>query len=227
MNPQVEPYYYFNSIYNSKERFISYWHQINEIISLDRKTVLEIGIGNGLVTNCLRQRGFNVTTMDIDERLKPDKVGSILSMPFPSKSFEVVACFEVLEHLPYGNFPKALCEIHRVSAKYAVLSLPDFTRVYRVDIQIPKIGDLKKLIPLPRLRPPKHQFDGEHYWEIGKAGYPLRKVMDEMRSTGFGIKKTYRIFEMPYHRFFVLVKQGCNEMSGGFKTNGKSNDRYH
>jgi hypothetical protein len=28
--------------------------------------------------------------------------------------------------------------------------------------------------------------------------------MGEMKNAGFEIKKTYRVFEMPYHRFFVL-----------------------
>jgi len=206
MKPQVEPNHYFNKSYDTKERFITYWHQINEIIELNPKKVLEIGLGNGLVANYLKQRRLNVTTMDIDERLNPDYVGSVLDIPFPDKSFDVVACFEVLEHLPYEDAPKALSEIHRVSIKYALLSLPDCTRVYRVDIQIPKIGELKRLIPLPRLRQPKHEFNGEHYWEIGKAGYPLRKVTGEMRRAGFEIKKTYRGFENPYHRFFVLTK---------------------
>ena len=202
--PQVEPSHYLRKEYDSKGRFISYWHQINELMELEPRSILEIGIGNGLTSNYLKGRGLNVATMDIDERLNPDKVGSILDIPFPDGSFEVVACFEVLEHLPYEDFPKALSEIQRVSSRYAVLSLPDLTRVYRFDIQIPKIGELKMLIPLPRLRPPKHVFDGEHYWEIGKAGYPLHKVMSEMRSAGFEIKKTYRVFEIPWHRFFVL-----------------------
>jgi len=206
MKIQVEPSHYFSKIYDSKERFISYWHQINEIIMLKPNSILEIGIGNGLVANYLKQRKFDVTTMDIDERLNPDKIGSVLFIPFSDESFELITCFETLEHLPHEDFPKALNEIYRVSSKYAVLSLPDFMRVYRLDIQIPKIGELKKLISLPRLRIPMHEFDGEHYWEIGKAGYPLRKIMNEMRNTGFEIKKTYRIFEMAYHRFFTLEK---------------------
>ena len=53
MKPQVEPNHYFNESYNSKERFISYWHQINEIIKLKPKKVLEIGIGNGFVSKYL------------------------------------------------------------------------------------------------------------------------------------------------------------------------------
>jgi len=124
----------------------------------------------------------------------------------------VSACSEMLAHLPYEGFPRTLTEIHRLSGRYAVLSLPDSTRVYRLDIQIPKIGELKRLIQLPRLKPPKHVFDGEHYWEVGKAGYPLQKAISEMRRAGFEIKKTYRAFEMPYHRFFVLAKGKVDEL---------------
>jgi len=51
-----------------------------------------------------------------------------------------------------------------------------------------------------------NKYDGEHYWEIGKAGYPLQRIINDIRKTGFNIKKTYRIFEWPYHRFFILKK---------------------
>ncbi len=206
MKIQVEPSHYFSKTYDSKERFISYWHQINEIIMLKPSSILEIGIGNGFVSNYLKKREFDITTMDIDERLNPDKIASVHCIPFSDESFELITSFETIEHLPYEDFPKTLNEIHRVSKKYAILSLPDVTRAYRFDIQIPKIGELKRLIQLPRLKLRMHEFNGEHYWEIGKAGYSLRMVMNEMRNVGFEIKKTWRIFEMPYHRFFILRK---------------------
>lgn len=206
MKLQLAPNHYFNKSYDTKERFISYWHQIHEIIKLDPNKVLEIGIGNGFVSKYLKGRKIKITTLDIDKRLNPDVVGSVLRLPFANESFGVVACYEVLEHLPYEDFPKALSEIHRVSNSYAVLSVPDSTRAYRLDIQIPKIGELRKLIQLPRLRVPKHQFNGQHYWEIGKDEYNLQKIMGKIRNADFELKKTYRIFEMPWHRFFVIEK---------------------
>ena len=206
MNLQTKPEHYLSKSYDEKGRFCSYWHQINELRELEPDSILEIGIGNGMVSNYLKQRGYNVTTMDIDERLKPDKVGSILHIPFSDKFFEVVACFEVLEHLPYENFAKALSEIHRVTIKYVVLSLPDVTKVYRLNIQVPKIGELKRLISIPRFKIPKHEFNGEHYWEIGKAGYSLKRIVRDIEKAGFEVIKSYQVFEMPYHRFFILVK---------------------
>ena len=208
LKSQVTPSHYFRKEYDSKGRFCSYWHQINEILSLDPESVLEVGIGNGLVSTYLKKRRINVTTLDIDERLDPDCVGSVLDLPFFCDSFEVVACFEVLEHLPYEDFSRALSELYRVSSSHVVLSLPDLSRVCRLYIYLPKVGELKMLIPLPRLKPPKHEFDGKHYWNIGTAGYPLRKIMSEISRVGFEVEKNYRVFEMSWHRFFVLRKAG-------------------
>ena len=204
MKLQVEPNHYFNKSYDSKERFTSYWHQINEIIKLNPKRVLEIGIGNGFVSEYLEERKLDIVTLDIDKRLNPDIAGSILNIPFADKSFDVVACYELLEHLNYESFYKILSEVSRVSNSYVVLSIPDASRIYRFNVQIPKIGEIKKLIPLPRMKNPIHKFDGEHYWEIGKAKYPLNKIINDIQRAGFKIEKTYRVFEIPYHRFFIL-----------------------
>lgn len=206
MKPQVEPDHYFDKSYDSKERIISYWHQSKEIIELNPKKVLEIGIGNGFVSQYLRNRKINVVTLDIDERLNPDILGSILDIPFADESFDTIASYEVLEHLPYNNVKKALFEMYRVSQKSVILSLPDCTLAYRFCLSIPKVSMINKLIPLPRLKAPQHVFDGEHYWEIGKGGYPLSKIVDDIRKAGFDIKTTYRLFENPYHRFFILEK---------------------
>jgi SAM-dependent methyltransferase len=205
MIPQVEMGHYFSPSYDSRGRWISYWHQIAEIRALNPESVLEIGIGNGLVASYLKSRGLALTTVDIDSGLDPDVVASLQALPFEDSSFDVVACFEVLEHQPWNEIPGLLCELVRVSRRWVVLSLPDCTRVLPLSIRLPRIGGLRLLIPMPRLTPPKHRFDGEHYWEIGKRGYSLRRIVSEMHAAGLDVRKTFRVFEMPYHRFFVLA----------------------
>ncbi len=103
-------------------------------------------------------------------------------------------------------FKKAMSETFRVSSAHALLSLPDANRAYRLYIQIPKLGLFKKLIQIPRLQKAVHHFDGQHYWEIGKVGYSLNSIVNAINKVGFKIEKTYRVFEMPYHRFFMLKK---------------------
>lgn len=201
---KLDPYFDVN--YDSKERFCSYWHQINEVIALNPKEVLEIGIGNGFVHKYLKEINIKIKTLDINKRFSPDVVGSVLGIPFFDESFEVIACYEVLEHLPYSEFTKALKEINRVSRKYVILSLPDVTTVCCINIKVPKIRSIKSLIPFPFIKPIHHKFDSEHYFEIGKINYPLKKIESDIKKSRFKIIKTYRVFELNYHRFFLLEK---------------------
>jgi SAM-dependent methyltransferase len=203
---QVAPSHYYAAEYDTKGRWISYWHQIHEILAQEPGSVLEIGIGNGLVTQYLRERGLNVTSLDIDARLGPDCAGSVLDIPLRDGSFDVVACFEVLEHIPFDFFSRAVREILRVARESAVLSLPDKGRAYRVDIGVPKLGRIRRLLAVPKLRLPTHEPGGLHYWEIDKAGYPLRSIVEQIQEAGWTVVRTYRVFEMLRHRFFVLVK---------------------
>ncbi|MBW1707096.1 MAG: methyltransferase domain-containing protein, partial [Deltaproteobacteria bacterium] len=146
----------------------------------------------------------NVTTLDITHNLRPDVAGSVLAIPFKDGFFDVVACYEVLEHVPYRNFAGALKELGRVSCRHVILSFPDVTSVYRLNIELPRIKEIKKLIPHPFPQATVHVFDGEHYWEIGKTDYPLKKIKLDIKRAGLRIRKTYRVFESYYHRLFLL-----------------------
>ncbi len=198
---------YFLEDYDAKDRFISYWHQIHEALKARPKRLLEIGIGNGFVNRYLKDRGIAVTTLDLDCRLSPDITGTVLKLPITPDAFDVVTCCEVLEHLPYDNFAPALKELWRISGKVLILSLPDATTVYRIDIELPRLKPIRKLLAHPFPRATAHVFDGEHYWEIGKKGYLLKRIERDIHNAGFQISETYRIFEFTYHRFFVLHKQ--------------------
>ena len=203
---QVPPNHYFNIEYDTKSRWISYWYQINEVINLQPKSVLEIGVGNKTVSDYLKKIGFRVKTCDLDKSLKPDVVANILNLPFKIDSFDVVLCAEVLEHLPFKNFSRALSNIHKVSKKYAIITLPNFsiTNLYFGIKVIPYVPKKEFLI---RVRyPVKHKFLGEHYWEIGKKGFPVSLIKESIQKSGFQIKKNYSPIEDPRHNFFILEK---------------------
>jgi ubiquinone/menaquinone biosynthesis C-methylase UbiE len=141
MERQVDPTHYDFQRYIGKERWNSFYHQIDEIISINPDSVLEVGVGSGLLGIVLKNLiHCNYKSIDIDEELKPDFVGSVLQMDFPDNQFDAVGCFEVLEHLSYEDcFQRALSEIFRVANKAVILSLPDAEKVLRLQIQIPKI----------------------------------------------------------------------------------------
>jgi len=202
---QLPKKFYFSEKYLSTKRWLSYWHQIKEVLNLAPQSVLEIGVGNKIVSNFIRIQNINIKTIDVNLKLEPDFVGSVLDLPFKNNEFDVVLCAEVLEHLPFEKFRKALEEINRVSKKHVVLSLPHWGISLYFGIKLPLLKKLEIFIKLPFYK--KHKFMGEHYWEIGKRGYPLRKIKGLIKQAGLEILKDYLVFEVPYHHYFILRKQ--------------------
>jgi ubiquinone/menaquinone biosynthesis C-methylase UbiE len=195
---------YSSARYCTPLRMASYGYQIGEVISEQPHDLLEVGIGNGVVTYILRQAGIKVTTLDVERELKPDVVASVLELPFDDNAFDGALCCQVLEHLPFESFVRALSELRRVTRLFAVVSLPDVTRHYRIEVRLPKLRfklgkDVLWMVP-------RHQYDGQHHWEIGKRGYPLSLVSARMGEAGFRCVRQYRAWEWPYHHFFVLRK---------------------
>lgn len=204
---QVEPSHYFNAKYECKEHFVAHWYQINEILRYHNKAnILEIGVGNSFVSKYLKERKVNITTLDIDSNLKPDITASVTSLPFTNRSFDIIACYEVLEHIPYQNFKEALSELRRVSKNIVILSLPDSRPYIRICFSSAHFGLRDKVLSLPTILRKEFHFSGEHHWEIGFADYPLQRIEADIKAAGFITEKSYRVFEHPYHRFFLLRK---------------------
>lgn len=203
---QVDRSHYDFTRYMSKERWISVWHQLDEVIRLQPSSVLEIGPGTGIFKSAGSAFGLNIQTLDIDEELSPDYIGRADSIPLPNESFDVVCAFQVLEHMPFDISMAALAEMCRVSRKAVVISLPQAGRTWPNTIALPYIRKIQFILRNPFRRPHAHHFDGEHHWEIGKKGYSIDQIMDAMRMATPFCKdiKTNRVHENPYHRFFVI-----------------------
>lgn len=193
--------YKFHS-YCGQDRWSSYYHQIDEVLKLGPKSVLEVGVGDGVLKSYIKNNtDIEYKNLDIAEDLNPDVVGSVEQIPFPDNSFDLVCAFEILEHLPFDKFEKSLKEIKRVSKKDVVISLPHFGPAVKFSFKVPFIKEVKFAFKIPY--PRKHVFNGEHYWEIGKKDYSLKKIKDVLKNH-FEIKKEFVSFENQYHHFFVL-----------------------
>jgi len=103
--------------------------RIIELIPKDVSTILDVGCGDGYLGNVLIDRGYDVTGVDISRKalrfFRGNAVlASIDSLPFKSKSFDLVLSSEVLEHIPFSIYNKSLQELERVANKYIVISTP-------------------------------------------------------------------------------------------------------
>ncbi len=202
---QVDKSAYRFERYTGLDRWSSYHYQLRELLALDPATVLEVGVGDGVVREYLRTNtGIAYTSLDFAEDLKPDVVGDVRAMPFVDASFDVACVFEVLEHLPFEEFEGALRELKRIAKRHVLVSLPHFGPPIKFLLKLPFLPEFKVAFKFPYH--PVHRFNGQHYWEIGKKGYAPRHIR-EVLAKHFHIRKEFVPFENQYHHFFVLEKR--------------------
>lgn len=201
---QVSKEHYEFQRYITKARFMSFWKQIDEVLKFSPQTVLEIGPGPGIVTHILKQQGIQVTTADYADDVGADVIASVLDLPFKDQSFDVVVCCQVLEHLEFEHFDQALSEIHRVCKTGAVISLPHSGRCWPFSLYLPRVGSIEFAFNL-QFKPRVHKFNGEHYWEVGKRGYSLSKVLGKLKEQ-FKEVRNYRFVNNTFHHFFICNK---------------------
>ncbi|HVM73366.1 MAG TPA: class I SAM-dependent methyltransferase [Candidatus Paceibacterota bacterium] len=202
---QVSNNHYHFKRYANVGRFASYYYQLREIFATNPTSLLEIGAGDGVVGDYLRrQRGITYTSVDYAPDTKPDVVADVRALPFAAASFDVTCAFEVLEHLPFDDFEKSLSELARVARTHVLISVPHFGPPVKFCLKMPFIPEITFAfkIPFPRT----HVFNGQHYWEIGKKGYPLSRVLTVMRKYGT-VTKHFVPLENQYHHFFVIEKK--------------------
>lgn len=206
MEKQVDKSAYNFKKYCQIDRFNSYWHQLDEVVKLNPSSVLEIGVGDKVFANYLKDNtDIRYTSADIAEDLKPDVVTDVLNLSFQDSTFDVTCAFEVLEHLPFEKFPLALTELKRVANNYVIISLPHWGRHFSIDFRLPFFKQLRWQKKI-NFMPIEHKFNGQHYWEIGKKGYDIKKIKSAIKSSGLILEKDYIAFESPYHHFFILKK---------------------
>lgn len=94
------------------------------------KELLDAGCGTGWFSRAAAERGARVTSIDIGPRLL-EKVkekcesarveGSLLEMPFPDASFDLIICTEAIEHTPDPQ--RAVTELCRALKPGGALAL--------------------------------------------------------------------------------------------------------
>lgn len=212
---QISAEHYKRRDYDTYGRFASYFFQVDFTRSLNPRSVLEIGPGNRLVSDYLSRLGIAVTTCDYDRDVKPDVLADIRDIPLPARRFDAVLAFEILEHIPFADVPKALAEIARVSRRHAVVSVPysGITIEPIVNITIPFVWrkTLRLAIRIPYfLSTIRFEDSGNHYWEVGRRGYGKRKLRKLVKRR-FHIRKEYHTLMNQGHYFMVLEKKDASK----------------
>ena len=204
---------FFRETMVGRGRWMSYYYQLDQVMRLSPSSVLEIGLGNAVVSDYLRRRIPHYVSLDIDSSAPSDVYGSVTKIPFSDLAFDVVLCAEVLEHLPFDQFKPSLRELGRVARRNIVLSIPQSGAGFALTLSFPGVQHVGFGIAISTHR--KHLYNGLHYWEIGWAGYSIKRIRSEILAAGFEILSEIHPVEILYNRFFILGKcaAGNVEMS--------------
>ncbi len=101
---------------------------ILKTISSDTSNLIDIGSGNGYLLKQIKKTcpaidlyGFDIKNTDLSSEYTYVK-GNIEALPFPDKSFEIVTCSHVLEHII--NLDQAIAELKRITKKTLIVAVP-------------------------------------------------------------------------------------------------------
>lgn len=154
---------------------------VARVRSLNPESMLDAGCGEGFVAEELLAAMPGLALTGIDASADAARVagarlpqatfraGDVLDLPFPDASFDIVGCFEVLEHLP-GDLPdRALAEYARVARRGVVLSVP-----HEPDFSLANAVRGKNLDVTPRGSDPDHK----QFWSRDAFGRLVDRHFD-------------------------------------------------
>jgi len=173
----------------SYEHWGFYWYQQKIMEGFTKwhksETILEIGVGSGFTSNYCRNKGFKVTTLDIDEDKKPDILANAANYEF-KKKYDHLMAFEFLEHIPFKESQKIIKKIPTFVKKYAFISLPRNEKtVFSFDLKLPKINKIKLEWNILTRKIGTEA----HHWELDYKRYKTAIVEKSFNDAGLKIKR--------------------------------------
>jgi len=189
--------------------FVNSYYQFRDLQAVPScRRVLIVGSGQGLTTEVLKWRGYDVTTFDIDETFRPDFVGSVHDLSiFADRPFDAVIASHVLEHLPAAYLDATLGELARV-ARYSIIYLPvhgrhtslRFIGIKGIDWSF--IVDLFNPFEKCDAVAPRYM-QKQHFWEVGMRGFRTKDLLKRF-SIAFEVLSVYRNRDWLPSKNFVL-----------------------
>ena len=166
-----------------QRRLIDRFHRTiaERVAELAPETFLDAGCGEGFVAQALHARlpdlrltgcDVNPASVRVAAAANPGSqfaTASIFTLPFPDATFDVVGCFEVLEHQPGDGPDRALCELARVARRALVLSVP-----HEPFFSLANAARGKNL----RVRPPGSDPDHRQLWTRAAFGAVVARTLD-------------------------------------------------
>ena len=157
--------------YDNNVREITRAKEIIRIIPEGIETVLDIGCGNGIITNMINLPfvvGIDFARIPLSQVKTNTIQASIDALPIKNGKFDMVILTEVLEHLDDEMYIKAINELKKLNARYFLITVP-----FNESIEL----DLRKCSSCGNLFNPNHHYRKfNETWFINEfTGYHLER----------------------------------------------------
>lgn len=134
--------YFENGVQTRKSNYVNYsWERLGSYFQQTARHImdkfnpertLDVGCAKGFLVKALSEMAVDAYGIDPSvyavSNAHPDIAEKInleaaQSIPYPDDTFDVVTCFDVLEHIPAREVPKTLKEMLRVSKQWVILRM--------------------------------------------------------------------------------------------------------
>lgn len=115
--------------YDSARQIESKLELIKSWIPQEVDTIVDVGCGNGIISNYLGL-SYDLTAVDVSEKaleqVNTKKIkASATDLSFADRSFDLVFCCEMLEHLTSRDLRLAVSKFNRIAQGYLLISVPN------------------------------------------------------------------------------------------------------
>lgn len=211
--PQVSSLHYHFGNYSSERRFISYYHQVDNVLHFVEysqvKRILIIGKGDGVIPKILEAYSIlmnldlTIHTFDFAEDLNPDYLGDLLELnKIVTEKYDLILCCQVLEHIPQNEALSVVSMMRNIS-RYVVLSLPYKGLTFGGTFKMPIFHEWEFCIKIPIFKSFGNMVDERHYWELG-ASISVSKYKKQITELGYKLLNSYTLKKHGFMYFLIL-----------------------
>lgn len=117
---------------------------IKKTIPKEVRSIIDLGCGNGLITNALKD-DFDIVGVDRSKKalefVQAKKIeASCEAVPVEDKSYDLLLSSELMEHLDDATFSAAIKEFDRIAKNYLLISVPFDESINKGMIKCPSCG---------------------------------------------------------------------------------------
>ncbi|MCI0428849.1 MAG: class I SAM-dependent methyltransferase [Nitrospiraceae bacterium] len=184
---------------------------VESLLPDDTTSILDVGCGKGDVLNAIHEVQPNIRLLGVDlspEALSfaeiPAVVAGLPGIPLADRSFDLVLCLQVLEHIVPSDYRQSLRELERLADRHLIVGVPFAENLSKKQVlcarcnRVSHVDGHLRRFSSSDLAPLFQSFALERLEPAGVLQYRQPRVISWMRHTIAGLYYQPDLFVCPY-----------------------------